>query len=459
MSIMATSMLNQLALSNRLLLVAALPKTSILHFHFEDFVRRCCHSPSFAARHFLAESAATDERSNIWKLRLIKGAVQTTKRKRKGYGVTVSVVLVKETSSHRLSKIETTKFSFTLRDMHRNIVHEEAFISSSDDDDCSAANEVTKSFVMRGFKVDKSTLANGMLTVDVAIQVLNKPEHKECHYSRRTCDNSFRKNMLSLLNSGRRADLAFKVDGTIIRAHRLVLEANAPALARLCDDRSDPLNRPITITNTSPEAFRSVLQYIYGGDAPSPRDMLRMGKDLIVTSYRFGIYSLKTETEHALIENNIVNVSNCVDFIFFANKHDCILLMKHAMQYFSSRSKDMLNSEQSRKLKQQPDLMHKIITEMRSKEFRGSTQKRKARYQWLSRKGRGKKSKQKMSAWAQQENRSPLSNDVLLEIEGEDTISKLSAEEVRSEAKRILEAADDKQGSRSRRQRRRISES
>mmetsp|Transcript_21063 Transcript_21063/g.50824 ORF Transcript_21063/g.50824 Transcript_21063/m.50824 type:complete len:226 (+) Transcript_21063:619-1296(+) len=146
-------------------------------------------------------------------------------------------------------------------------------------------------------------------------------------------------------------------------------------------------------------------------------------------------------------------------FHFFTNKHDCILLTKHAMQYFSSRSKDMLNSEQSRKLKQQPDLMHKIITEMRSKEFRGSTQKRKARYQWLSRKGRGKKSKQKMSAWAQQENRSPLSNDVLLEIEGEDTISKLSAEEVRSEAKRILEAADDKQGSRSRRQRRRISES
>jgi len=102
-------------------------------------------------------------------------------------------------------------------------------------------------------------------------------------------------------------------------------------------------------------------------------------------------------------------------FHFFTNKHDCILLTKHAMQYFSSRSKDVLDSEQSRKLKQHPDLMHKIIMEMRgkSKEFSGSTQKRKARHVRLSRKGRGKKSKQKMSAWAQQENRLTLSYQMM----------------------------------------------
>ena len=77
---------------------------------------------------------------------------------------------------------------------------------------------------------------------------------------------------------------------TAILAHKFILGVNAPALARICDGNDETLEKPVQIFSTSPEVFRHVLVYIYGGAAPSTDIIVRIGKDILVTAYRFGTY-------------------------------------------------------------------------------------------------------------------------------------------------------------------------
>lgn len=446
---MAIAMLNQLVALQKVMPMDP-RQISMLRFKFEDFIRKCCSS-SPAATPFFADSAAIDEGGNNWRLHLRKGIPQQVPSKKKKQGkhrVMISLVLVKE--GIRLNNDETTKFSFIMRDVHGNVVHEEAFLSTQCDNEDSSCTGFMKSFTMKGFKVDDHILANGALTIDVALQVIakTKPDQPQC-------SNPFGENMLKILYSGERADVAFEVGDAIIRAHKLVLEVNAPALARLCDGRIDTLNKPITIPKTSPEAFRYVLQYIYGGEAPGTRDIIRLGKDLIVTAYRFGAMGLKMKVEHALVENCVVDVSNCIDYIFFANKHDCIVLTNHAMSYLVARSHDVLSSESSDKLKQRPELMHEIMYEMAGKSEGDEDSKQKQKILRGRRKsldGWDKKSKHEASPWAQ-ERLGPNTRKVLGPASPSSAIPEFDADEVRSEAMRILQAVDGKQRPRRKSQR------
>eukprot|EP00584_Thalassiosira_punctigera_P025910 CAMPEP_0172577894 /NCGR_PEP_ID=MMETSP1067-20121228/138463_1 /TAXON_ID=265564 ORGANISM="Thalassiosira punctigera, Strain Tpunct2005C2" /NCGR_SAMPLE_ID=MMETSP1067 /ASSEMBLY_ACC=CAM_ASM_000444 /LENGTH=465 /DNA_ID=CAMNT_0013370587 /DNA_START=535 /DNA_END=1932 /DNA_ORIENTATION=+ len=365
-------------------------ETSILRFRFEDFIRNCYSSK---AQGILADSAATDEGGNNWKLILRKGHPPRTSPKRNGgeNRIMISMALVKETLSRR-SYDETTKFSFIVRDRHGNIAHEEAFLSSQCKDTNSETSGSLHMFVMSSFKVDDRIIVNGTLTIEVVIQVQTKPETKRSSHC-----NPFGKNMLNLFQTGARADVAFKVDEFTIRAHKFILEVNAPALARLCEGHD--LSRPVRVFDASPEAFGHVLRYIYGGEPPETGDMLRMGKDLIAISYRLGVTSLKIEAECKLVEYCVVDVSNCVDFIFFADKHKCPSLKEHAISYLVARSNDVLDSESSNNLKENPKLMQEVMLAMADgSKYAGSSmaQKQTMRGLWKTKKGRRKNSAKQM---------------------------------------------------------------
>jgi len=64
------------------------------------------------------------------------------------------------------------------------------------------------------------------------------------------------------------AEKVAKIAPVKFHAHCLILNnAGSAILAEFCDSKGDP-STPIEITDVSPEVFRHLLYYIYGGKIP-----------------------------------------------------------------------------------------------------------------------------------------------------------------------------------------------
>ena len=212
---------------------------------------------------------------------------------------------------------------------------------------------------------ENNVLLDGALVVDVEIQIVKGKNDFQP-------SNPFAKNMLALLESEDDTDVSFKVGDTTIPAHKLILKTNAPILHSFCPKRG---KAAVQIRNTTPEVFRIVLRYIYGGDASDVIDALNLekkivvsnlqrdqfGKGIIEAANRYGVVGLKLAVETALVERHILSFETFVDWILFADAKMCPLLKEYATNYFSSRVKDILNSKKSEKLKESPKLMSELM--------------------------------------------------------------------------------------------------
>ena len=114
--------------------------------------------------------------------------------------------------------------------------------------------------------------------------------------------------MLKFFESGDDADVWFKVGDTTFAAHKLILKMNAPILHSFCPKRG---KAPVQINDTSPDVFRIVLRYVYGGDASELEGRLtskiKDEKDIIEAADRYGIIGLKLAVEMALVDGLVLN--------------------------------------------------------------------------------------------------------------------------------------------------------
>eukprot|EP00985_Skeletonema_marinoi_P000084 scaffold22_cov225-Skeletonema_marinoi.AAC.12 len=330
------------------------PQTSVLRFQFPDFE---AHKGSV-----LAESSAADINGNIWNL-MIKISESNFQRNGKSSNgnrhMSMNFVLMREVTSS--VNTDDIKFSFVVRDAKGKVAHEEEFVpsSASPNDRHLVGSNLMTLFNMKGANASAngSVLLNGTLVIDIVVQAL--PKAPLTH----TLFNPFQRNMLNLFYSGERADISFEFGHfrqTSIRAHKFILETNAPALARLCE--CVDTSATVHIQDVSVEAFRFVLKYIYGGSPPNQQDVLKYGKEIIEAANRYGVSSLKLEIERSFIELRVVDTSNCLDFICFAQENSCTALKEYAISYLIARPQDVMNvSDSAERLKDSPDLMLEIL--------------------------------------------------------------------------------------------------
>mmetsp|Transcript_12408 Transcript_12408/g.26920 ORF Transcript_12408/g.26920 Transcript_12408/m.26920 type:complete len:222 (+) Transcript_12408:1377-2042(+) len=168
--------------------------------------------------------------------------------------------------------------------------------------------------------------------------------------------------MLKLLENEDDADVALKIGDTLVPAHKLILKTNAPILFGFC--KKHDKESPVHIEGTSREVFLHVLRYVYGGEVPSPSEMMLSGKALIDASDRFGIIGLKLAVENALVEGRVIDLHNFTAWMVFADARTCPLLKEYAVSYFIGRAKDVLAHESSKNLKDSPRLMEELMTAM-----------------------------------------------------------------------------------------------
>jgi hypothetical protein len=151
--------------------------------------------------------------------------------------------------------------------------------------------------------------------------------------------------MLQLFNDEESSDIVFavgehrsknnaekvaKIAPVTFYAHCLILNnAGSAILADLCGTKGDPTT-PIEITDVSPEVFRHLLYYIYGGKTADD-DTKAHSKDIIDAANRYGVATLKLEAEACLVEGTTFCLENVMQHLIYADSMNCALLKEVAM--------------------------------------------------------------------------------------------------------------------------------
>ncbi|KAL9187241.1 hypothetical protein ACHAXT_001344 [Thalassiosira profunda] len=210
-------------------------------------------------------------------------------------------------------------------------------------------------FFKRSFiEGNENVLVDGALLVDVELWV--DPGH--CFVP----PNPHAKNMLALLENRERADIAFKVEGTKVYAHKIILESNAPVLFSLCSGCSK--RSPVPINRVIRPVFEIILRYIYAGSVPGVDEVLKWSGSIIDAANRYAVVGLKMAVESAVIRSTLIGSrpilgsSNVVTWLLFADAKTCPLIKECAIAMIAARPKDFLSDA---RLKASPALMHELL--------------------------------------------------------------------------------------------------
>mmetsp|Transcript_24586 Transcript_24586/g.55650 ORF Transcript_24586/g.55650 Transcript_24586/m.55650 type:complete len:332 (-) Transcript_24586:245-1240(-) len=130
-----------------------------------------------------------------------------------------------------------------------------------------------------------------------------------------------------------------RTDSTTFHAHQFVLRCNAPTLAEMCKPGDEAT--PIRIGNVSPETFRHLLHYCYGGTI-SDEDLQENAREIIDAADRFGVTNLKLEAETYLVQKETFTVENILDNLLYADSKNCALLLEKAMDFVVENKKDII---------------------------------------------------------------------------------------------------------------------
>lgn len=327
--------------------------TSALRFQFS------LSGTSREVGNFVLSDVACDLNNNSWQLGLYPGGLST------GSDGLMSLCLM---NTKNPTGMKFQKFSFAMRAPDGSVCHEVHCECRVFDQNTVVA--LTKlNFQDHGFEVNAANLPRvegkkfvlekfvtwrrGDLVIDVVIGAKQMVAYN-------IPSNPLSKNLLRMLETGHKTDVAFEVEGDVICAHRFILDANAPFLATLC--RGCTKESPAPMQGIAPNIFRRVLRYIYGEIAPNFKDeVMAIGTDLIDAANRCGLIDLKLEMESYLAEFVDFNVSNVADYILFADSMTCPLLKERAVSFFIARAKDVLKSESSSKLNESADLMKELM--------------------------------------------------------------------------------------------------
>jgi hypothetical protein len=197
------------------------------------------------------------------------------------------------------------------------------------------------------------SLVNGTLVVEVHM----KPhEPIKAALPQFIPENPFCNNMLQLFNDEESADIVFavgehqsksnaakvaKITPVTFYAHCLIVKACSAVLADLCNSKGDPTT-PIEITDVSPDIFRHLLYYIYGGKI-SKEDMETNAKDIINAANRYGVATLKLEAEACLVESTTFSLENVMEHLIYADSINCALLKEAAMDFIVKNKTEVVD--------------------------------------------------------------------------------------------------------------------
>jgi hypothetical protein len=203
---------------------------------------------------------------------------------------------------------------------------------------------------------ERTTIIDSLVDGTLVVEVYLKPhEPIKAMLPHFIPENPFCNNMLRMFNDEESADIIFKVGkhqsknnaakvakiATVtFHAHRVILKACSAILADLCQSKGDPTT-PIEITDVSPDIFRLLLYYIYGGKI-SDDEMKAHSKDIINAANRYGVATLKLEAEACLVDGTTFSLENVMEHLIYADSMNCALLKEAAMDFIAENRTNVI---------------------------------------------------------------------------------------------------------------------
>jgi speckle-type POZ protein len=149
------------------------------------------------------------------------------------------------------------------------------------------------------------------------------------------------------------ADVTFKFEEKVIKAHSLIVASGSPVFcAMFQNDFKEKSERIVEIKDIHPNVFDHLLRYIYTGDADL--DNVDVG-GLLAASEKYGMDSLKEECALRLSQD--LNVENAVRNLVLAHFHNSPTLHQSTLDFMLKNAKFICGREDWLELiKNYPDL-------------------------------------------------------------------------------------------------------
>jgi hypothetical protein len=132
-------------------------------------------------------------------------------------------------------------------------------------------------------------------------------------------------------------------------AHSLILERYSNKLADLCrsmsvgGDGATP-SSIIRIDDVSPDVFRHLLRYLYGGEVFEEGDARSCARDIFEAADGYGMTELKLEAEAWYVDSKTLSMENVKELLLYADAKNCALLKERVMDFIVMNKVEVLDS-------------------------------------------------------------------------------------------------------------------
>jgi hypothetical protein len=241
--------------------------------------------------------------------------------------------------------------------------NEVVFSSSSDE-----YARILHDFVTRNDVLDKDEelLHSGSLTIEVRMRL-----HPDNYCNDDKQPSSLSDDMLKLFLEENSEDVAFKVKGKIIKAHRTVLRAHAKDLAELCESFS--LSKPMQIDDVNLDIFQLMIGFIYGEMIPNETwkeqvqyitDPIKQNQSILFAAGKYGFTALKSKAEAWCVKFLKLDAKTAISHLLYADANTLPLLKNTAMNFITENSQDVIASELFPLLSESAALVTEVMKSM-----------------------------------------------------------------------------------------------
>ncbi|KAF5744190.1 BTB/POZ and MATH domain-containing protein 2-like [Tripterygium wilfordii] len=147
-----------------------------------------------------------------------------------------------------------------------------------------------------------------------------------------------------LMESGKRTDVNFEVDGEVFAAHKLVLAARSPVFrAQLFGPMKEHNTQHIKVEDIEPQVFKALLHFIYWDELPDLQELTGMNsklastlmsQHLLAAADRYGLQRLRLLCESNLCQDVAINTVGTT--LALAEQHHCFQLKVVCLKFVAT---------------------------------------------------------------------------------------------------------------------------
>jgi hypothetical protein len=188
-----------------------------------------------------------------------------------------------------------------------------------------------------------SSLINGALVIEVRMKLATPTNSVPLPF---IPENPVAKIIQDSFMDENYSDILFKVggeedeDNAMIHAHRIIVANSSTILSDLCESHNDGTT-PIQINDVTPDVFRLMLSYTYGGKI-SNDDMKSQAREIIYAADKYGVVNLKLEAEACFVGAMTFTLENVMEQLLYADSMSLALLKEAAMDYMMENRDEVL---------------------------------------------------------------------------------------------------------------------